>query len=444
MPRTIESGTDDVLAARTPNTGSAKPLGGSIARTADAPRAVVCFSGSRDHYQLPWALAEAGLLEKLVTDLYIDPARIPFGQAIAKRRPNFAARCSPGLSHRQVIAPLLTGLNSLLMRTPLGSRSRQIGLDRSIGRRARRESWKSQTALFSYSYYAAAAFAAGVTRPRLRFLFQLHPHPATVRKILQQEKQASPRFAVSLQWEHEIGAPPEHFAALCQEPLMANGWVVASSFTAATLVENGVRRDEIHIIPYGVDFATYPCRDCPPASHAPFRVMWIGSMTQRKGLSYFLEAVGSLPQDNLEVLICGHHAVDRSVIEQSRIKSIRVLRGLPTAELASELRKADLFVLPSLAEGFGHVILEAMSSGVPVLTTGATCAPDVLTDGEHGFIVPPRDSRSLAEAIKWGMAHRSQLYGMGLSAAAQARKFTWERFRASIVKAYKKMVERNA
>jgi glycosyltransferase involved in cell wall biosynthesis len=405
---------------------------------------VVCFSGSRDHYQLAWALAEAGLLEKLVTDIYIDPARIPFGRVMAKRRPKMAARCSPGLSHRQVLAPLLTGLNSLLMRTPLGSRSRQIWLDRSIGRRARRESWKSDTALFSYSYYAAAAFAAGATRPRFRFLFQLHPHPATVRKILQQEMQASPRFAASLQWEHELGAPPEHFASMGQEPLMANGWVVASSFTAATLVENGVPRDEIHVVPYGVDFATYPCRDCPPASHTPFRVMWIGSMTQRKGLSYLLEAVGSLPQENLEVLICGHHAVDRSVIEQSRIKSIRVLRGLPTAELASELRKADLFVLPSLAEGFGHVILEAMSSGVPVLTTAATCAPDVLTDGEHGFIVPARDSRSLAEAIQWGMAHRAQLYGMGLSAAAQARKFTWERFRVSVVKAYKEMVGRNA
>jgi hypothetical protein len=267
MPRTIEGRTHDVLAASLPDTEPAKALVGPRARTANAPRAVVCFSGSRDHYQLAWALAEAGLLEKLVTDIYIDPARIPFGRVMAKRRPKMAARCSPGLSPRQVLAPLLTGLNSLLMRTPLGSRSRQIWLDRSIGRRARRESWKSDTALFSYSYYAAAAFAAGATRPRFRFLFQLHPHPATVRKILQQEMQASPRFAASLQWEHELGAPPEHFASMGQEPLMANGWVVASSFTAATLVENGVPRDEIHVVPYGVDFATYPCRDCPPARH---------------------------------------------------------------------------------------------------------------------------------------------------------------------------------
>ncbi len=135
--------------------------------------------------------------------------------------------------------------------------------------------------------------------------------------------------------------------------------------------------------------------------------MWVGSMVQRKGLSYFLEAIAALPQANLEVLICGNSDFDAEVIRERGIRSIRVLKGLPTAALTAELRAADLFVLPSLAEGFGHAIIEALASGLPVLTTASTCAPDVLLDGQHGFIVPLRDSQALVERINWGRAHQA-------------------------------------
>ena len=406
------------------------------------PKAVVCFSGSRDHYQLACALAEAGLLEKLVTDLYWEPRQVPFGAGIGKQYPKLLARHTRGLSHDQVITPPGAMVDSLLMKTPFASRATQIRLDRAIGRRARLESLKSQAALFSYSYYAAEAFADGKQRPSFRFLFQLHPHPATVRKILQEEMFRAPKFAASLKWEHELGASQKHFDSLCEESRLANGWVVASSYTASTLAENGVPRDQIHVVPYGVDFEEYPCRTGTPSATAPFRLIWVGSMTQRKGLSYFLEAVKSLPQENLQVLICGHHAVDRRVIHEYGIKSVRVLEDLPTAALTAELRASDLFVLPSLAEGFGHAILEAMASGLPVLATASTCAPDILTHGEHGFIVPIRDSGALVQAITWGRQHRSELYQMGLAAAAQARQFTWQRFRKGIVAAYTGMIGR--
>jgi glycosyltransferase involved in cell wall biosynthesis len=238
-----------------------------------------------------------------------------------------------------------------------------------------------------------------------------------------------------------LGAPEPHFVDLCEEPRLANGWVVASSFTATTLAEQGVPRECIQLVPYGVDAEKFPCRDTPPEAATPFRVVWLGSMTQRKGLSYFLEAVAAVPQANLEVLMCGHHAVECELIEGCGLRSIRVLRGLPDDELARVLRASDLFVLPSLAEGFGHAILEAMSSGLAVLTTPSTCGPDVLQNGVHGFIAPIRDAAALAQRITWGRRHRSDLYRMGLAAATQARRFTWEKFRRGIVQAYLRMLE---
>jgi glycosyltransferase involved in cell wall biosynthesis len=250
-----------------------------------------------------------------------------------------------------------------------------------------------------------------------------------------------PKFARSLRWEHELGDPEEHFNALCEEPLLANGWVVASTFTALTLAENGVPKERIHIVPYGVDSFRFPCRDQAPARSEPFRVVWVGSMVQRKGLSYFLEAMGSLPQKGLEVLICGNVNIEQDLIESSNIPSIRVHRALSDPELTQLLRSSDLFVLPSLVEGFGHVILEAMSSGLPVVTTASTCAPDVLSDGLHGFVVPIRDSAAIAKVVDWGRSHRTELHQMGVAAAHRAAEFTWERFRRGMVKAYLSMLE---
>jgi glycosyltransferase involved in cell wall biosynthesis len=404
------------------------------------PKAVVCHRGSRDYYEVSVAFAQAGLLEALVTDIYLSPKSLPFSKSLYRRYPKFFARSHPALPTSQVITPPACMLDSVLTRTPLDSRVRQIRLDRAIGQRGRIEAMRRQCALFSYSYYAAEAFAEGEGRPPFRFLFQLHPHPATVRKILLDEIQRQPRFAASLKWENELGAPQDHFDRLCSESRLANGWVVASSYTATTLAENGVPRDQIHVVPYGVDFTLFPCRTSPPPAEAPFRVMWVGSMTQRKGLSYFLDAIAALPQENLEVLICGNSDIEAELIRGRGIRSIRVLKGLPTAALTAELRAADLFVLPSLAEGFGHAIIEALASGLPVLTTASTCAPDVLIDGQHGFIVPIRNSQALVERINWGRAHRAELYQLGQAAAAHVRQFSWERFRSGIVAAYGKMV----
>src|SRR5207244_1480171 len=97
---------------------------------------------------------------------------------------------------------------------------------------------------------------------------------------------------------------------------------------------------------------------------------------------------------------------------------------------------SDVLVLPSLAEGFGHVVLEAMSCGLPVITTRHTCGPDVLTDTLEGFLVPIRDPDAIGSRLSWGIDHREDLAAMGVAAARKARQFTWERFRARVASAY--------
>jgi glycosyltransferase involved in cell wall biosynthesis len=96
---------------------------------------------------------------------------------------------------------------------------------------------------------------------------------------------------------------------------------------------------------------------------------------------------------------------------------------------------AHLFVFPSVAEGFGQVLLESLASGLPILSTTHTAAPDLIEDGVQGFVVEPRRPDLLAEKIAWAAAHREELARMGREARVRAERFTWEHFRARVAEA---------
>jgi glycosyltransferase involved in cell wall biosynthesis len=96
--------------------------------------------------------------------------------------------------------------------------------------------------------------------------------------------------------------------------------------------------------------------------------------------------------------------------------------------------------LPTLSEGFAHVILEAMASGLPVITTGHSCGPDIITDGKEGWIIPIRSVKSLTEKLEWCMNNKKYLFDMGQSAADTASKYTWEKFRNRIIDFYESAI----
>jgi glycosyltransferase involved in cell wall biosynthesis len=272
----------------------------------------------------------------------------------------------------------------------------------------------------------------------------VHPHPKAVRQILLEELEAVPQARESLEREYELGLPAEELARLTLEPSLANGWVAASSYTAQTLEAHGIPRDRIHVVPYGVDHQVFARRASSPDPDGPLKVIYVGGLVQRKGLTYLLEAVRLLDTRSLQVVLCGRGYMDEALLAGYGDIDIQVRQGLPTSQLVQQIQASDLLVFPSLAEGFGHVILEAMSCGVPVITTDHTCGPDVILNGEHGLIIPMRDSYAIAEKLAWGLDHRSELAAMGRAAADRACLFTWSRFRQGIRDAYKGMIEQEA
>jgi glycosyltransferase involved in cell wall biosynthesis len=405
------------------------------------PKFVAVHSGARDSYQLARALSEAGMLEALVTDLFF-PVDRKWARAIARLLPKrlrsmLYQRSDAHLPSAEVrqcfFAGLLTLLFDKLPKTPLSVRRKITRYtDATLGRTAGKYAALRSAGLLSYSYYGYDAFTH---YPRPAILFQLHPHPASIRRILTDELHANPDCAQSLQQEWELSLPEEDFQHLVRETTMASHYLVASSFTRETLVENGTARSSISVIPYGVDTARFkPDARRRSGPGSKLELLFVGRINQRKGIKYLLEALRFLGGRDVHLTVCGR-VVDGLELFRSFAGQVEVRPSVSSAELVAAYQSADMFVFPSVAEGFGLVLLEALACGLPILSTTHTAAPDLIQDGVEGFVVEPRRPDLIADRIDWALNHRAEVAEMGHRARLCAEQFTWERFRSGVVHA---------
>lgn len=124
--------------------------------------------------------------------------------------------------------------------------------------------------------------------------------------------------------------------------------------------------------------------------------------------------------------------MDDALLREYALPNVEIRRNPPRSEVVKLMWESDLLVLPSLAEGFAHVIAEAMATGLPVLTTNHTAGPDLFQDRRHGFIVPIRDAAAISKILEEFLKRREELFEMGREGAAMIRKFDWPHFRSGI------------
>jgi glycosyltransferase involved in cell wall biosynthesis len=377
-------------------------------------KAVTCHAGARDGYYLSSALNEVNSLEALVTDFYTPDIL----SHIIK------GRHSTKLPSRKTISLL----SNLLRQRALGQNF--LTTDKILSSRAFQVARQTKSNLFLTSYTAYEAFRlAQRHRPDMgRLLFQIHPHPIAIRKILTEELLATPEAEFSILAEHEMQVSDEMLARLDGESQLADSIVVASSFTKKTLIDSGVESNKISILPYGVDAAKFPQKLSYSDCRRKLKIVFVGQMVQRKGLSYLLKAVKALHTNNIELTVVGRGRIDEHLLkEYATFVDFNIIRGLSHEDLVKCFHEHDVLVLPSLVEGFGHVILEAMSAGLPVICTKNTAGPDLFLTGDEGIVVPIRDSEAISNSIEELMVEKGKVEFMGRQASFAARDFTWER-----------------
>ena len=114
------------------------------------------------------------------------------------------------------------------------------------------------------------------------------------------------------------------------------------------------------------------------------------------------------------------------------INSHEYLGSLPHDELLCKMHEHDVFIFPSLCDGWGMVVSEAMSQGVPVIATMNSCGPDIIRHKENGWLVPIRDSKSIHEILKDIIANPGLIQNMGENAIETAKSRPWSVYEKEI------------
>jgi glycosyltransferase involved in cell wall biosynthesis len=153
----------------------------------------------------------------------------------------------------------------------------------------------------------------------------------------------------------------------------------------------------------------------------------------RKGTPYLLEAWRRAALADAELTLVGPLRFSPSFLARYAGLFTHV-PYVPRRELGAIYRGADLLVFPTLGDGFGLVIQEAMCSGTPVLTTPCGGGPECITDGVDGWIAPARDIDALVARLREGAADRDRLARFGRNARARAERWTWRDAGAALVK----------
>ena len=392
---------------------------------------VVVHDAWRDRYQLPAAFAEAGMLRHFVTDWYtpadrpIWPALLasPLGGAALGLRTRFSPLVASSLASDQKGRFLAGLIRRKIKRLPFedtieGAKS---------GRRAAAKANAAGAHLFATSYSAAEAFAD--LRPELtRLLFQVHPQPRFLQHLYQTQSAASDDYA-GLVAETEFDVDEAKMQSWEREARLADHILCASSFTKRSLCWSGIAPERISVIPYGVDTELF--RPAAGVRSGTFKVLFVGQRMARKGLRALLRVWKQIAPADAELILGGGHQADAQLLHGFEGMYTDVPRMNEQA-LVRLYQSADVFVLPSIAEGFGHVYLEALACGTPVLCTENTGAADLVVQGKSGWVLPAGDATALEAQLRWILQHREQVRAMSPAARACAEQYTWPAFRASV------------
>lgn len=194
---------------------------------------------------------------------------------------------------------------------------------------------------------------------------------------------------------------------------------VLSTYAKQTLVDRGIPPERLSVSLPGVDVDRFRPGPPPAGSARPFRVLFVGRLELAKGVRYLLEAFALARLPDAELWLIGplHREMEPFLRQHGR--GVVVRGPLPLEEVAACYRSADVFVFPTLSDSFGLVMLEAMASGLPVVATARSGAPDVLREARDGFVVPACDAAALGDRIAWLHGHPAERTRMGHEARAR-------------------------
>ena len=392
-------------------------------------RVTVSHSGKQHAYRHAFSCQQLGMLRRFVTSTYYKPDYWPDRLATLSKRLDrgLRKRWLEGLDsqlvtrHLSLEVPELVYRNVLKnpQRAELAMFERDAAFDRWVASRFAFESdifWGFQGSCLES---LKAARSAG----KMAVCEFATAHVTAAIRILSEEAKKHPEWAGTIS---NLNFPNWYRERLEQEPHQADVCIAASGFTQRSLEEVGIPPERIQLLPLAADVDQFQFAE--RRTDGALKVLFVGGIGQRKGIKYLLEAVQQLNSAQIELQLLGPAPADERPLKAFS-KWYTYLGRTDQAGVVRQMQQADVLVLPSVFEGFGLVIVEAMATGLPVITSTHSCGPEVIREAVDGFVLRPDDVDGLAQKIAWCAEHRTQLTEMGRSAHEQAKRFSWDAHR---------------
>jgi len=393
--------------------------------------------------QAALALAEKDLLDRFITTLRFNPE---------SRRQKLLFRAAQGIGidlerqfrRRSVTELPLTKVESHpfweTVRLSMSKIDRQgILTDRiwsftepAFDRLVARKIHANLTGIYGYEYSSLASF----TRAKEMGITTIYDVPAPethfVRKLMDTEVERHPVLRTAYH-QHTSAREQPRTARRQAEWHAADKVIVASSVTRDSFAAAGLLTDKISVVPYGAPPPIDALKQRPSrATKGKLQLLWAGSFNVRKGAHYLIESWRRHRLDQIaELKVFGPMLLPNSLCKPIP-PGIEFSPSVPRHELMFHYANSDALIFPTLCDGFGMVVTEAWSQGLPVLTTRRAGAADLLRDGQNGRLFEPANIDSLADCVTWCAEHRSALAAMREPARETAAGWQWSDYRQAL------------
>ncbi|HEX8546125.1 MAG TPA: glycosyltransferase family 4 protein [Cytophagaceae bacterium] len=285
--------------------------------------------------------------------------------------------------------------------------------------------------LFSFSYTALKPFEFAKSKGWKTLLFQIDP--GSVEELIVADEYRQNNLESS--WEP---APDSYWEDWKRELDLSDKIIVNSEWTRKALLQIGVEEDKLITVPLMYEHSknsenverTYP----PKFSGVrPLKVLFLGTLTLRKGLTPLLKSIELLSNEHIEFCFVGQP----EVVLPHEVNGIKlnIIPSVPRSETANYYKNADVFIFPTLSDGFGLTQLEAMAWKLPVIAS-KYCG-DVVEHDFSGLLLDEVTAESIADSLKFLINNPSKLEYYSRNTTETLKKFSREKFEEALGNIFK-------
>ncbi len=256
-------------------------------------------------------------------------------------------------------------------------------------------------------------------------LFRGSSHIRTQARLLDEE---SARTGVSVEGPGEEMVEREE-----REYQLATKILTLSSFAQQTFTTEGVAPERLAVLPLGVNAALFRASDQIVdersrriLSGAPLRILYVGTLSMRKGCWDLAQIIEHSPAGRFEWRLIGPVTPEVRPLLPVLRKHAQLLAPQPHAQLQKWYAEADIFLFPTIEDGFASVLIEAQANALPLLTTTNCAGPDLVSNGRNGWVLPIRNPEAFVACLRWADEHRPQLAEMVRYSNKNNQLRTWD------------------